>query len=156
MSYVFYEPDIAGRYIRWMAMPQFDAMTNGFVAAMYLFAPVGAVVAFLIGRFGLGDRLTPRFRRAAQVAGFAALALLASRLVALRFDTSGWIYADYLREDGRPARSAGVAGAVAGRERTGQVSDAVHALARTGRLPWEMFHYPQLASSDALLLRDTT
>ncbi len=28
-------------------------------------------------------------------------------------------------------------------------------LARSGRLQWEMFHYPQQASSDALLLRDT-
>jgi hypothetical protein len=27
-------------------------------------------------------------------------------------------------------------------------------LSRTGRLHWEMFHYPQQASSDALLLRD--
>jgi len=121
---------------------------------MYLFAPVGAVVAFLIGRFRIGDRLAPRFRRAARVAGLAALALLASRLVALRFDTSGWIYADYLREDGRPEE------ALASLAQSPDDSDharflTLFALARTGRLPWEMFHHPQRASSDALLLRDT-
>ena len=60
VSYVFYEPDIAGRYLRWMRMPQRDAITNGLVAAMYLFIPVGAVVAFLTGRFRIGARLTPR------------------------------------------------------------------------------------------------
>jgi hypothetical protein len=154
VSYVFYEPDIAGRYIRWMTMPQRDAMTTGFVAAMYLFAPVGAIVAFLITRFGSGARLTPRVRRAARVVGFAALALLASRLVALRFDTAGWVYADYLREDGRPLE------ALASLAQSPDDSEPVRfltlfALAGTGRLPWEMFHYPQLASSDALLLRDT-
>lgn len=154
VSYVFYEPDIAGRYIRWMTMPQRDAMTTGFVTAMYLFAPVGAIVAFLITRFGTGARLTPRVRRAARVVGFAALALLASRLVALRFDTAGWIYADYLREDGRPLE------ALASLAQSPDDSEPVRfltlfALAGTGRLPWEMFHYPQLASSDALLLRDT-
>ncbi len=154
MSYVYYEPDIGGRYLRWMRMPQFDAITNGLLAAMYLFAPVGAVVAFLIGRFRIGDRFTPRFRRAAQVVGFAALALLASRLVALHFDKSGWLYADYLLDDGRPDE------ALASLAQSPDDSDPVrfltfYALARTGRLPWEMFHYPQLASSDALLLRDT-
>ena len=135
-------------------MPQFDAITNGLLAAMYLFAPVGAVVAFLIGRFSIGDRFTPRFRRAARVVGFAALALLASRLVALHFDKSGWLYADYLLDDGRPDE------ALASLAQSPDDSDPVrfltlYALARTGRLPWEMFHYPQLASSDALLFRDT-
>ncbi len=86
--------------------------------------------------------------------GFAALALLASRLVALRFDTAGWIYADYLREDGRPLE------ALASLAQSPDDSDPVRfltlfALAGAGRLPWEMFHYPQTASSDALLLRDT-
>ncbi len=154
VSYVFYEPDIADRYLRWMTMPRRDAMTTGFVTAMYLFAPVGAIVAFLIARFGTGARLTPRVRRAARVVGFAALALLASRLVALRFDKAGWIYADYLREDGRPLE------ALASLAQSPDDSESVRfltlfALAGTGRLPWEMFHYPQLASSDALLLRDT-
>jgi hypothetical protein len=154
VSYVFYEPDIAGRYIRWMTMPQRDAMTTGFVTAMYLFAPVGAIVAFLTTRFGTGARLTPRVRRATRVVGFAALALLASRLVALRFDTAGWIYADYLREDGRPLE------ALASLAQSPDDSEPVRfltlfALAGTGRLTSEMFHYPQLASSDALLLRDT-
>jgi len=154
MSYVYYEPDIAGRYVRWMTLPERDAITTGLVAAMYLFVPVGAVVAFLIGRFRIGDRLTPRFRRAARVVGFAALALLASRLVALHYDKSGWIYADYLREAGRPDD------ALASLAQLPEDSDPVRflmlcALARTGRLPWEMFHHPQVASSDALLLRDT-
>jgi tetratricopeptide (TPR) repeat protein len=154
VSYVYYEPDIAGRYLRWTRMPEFDAITNGLLAAMYLFAPVGAVVAFLIGRFRIGDRFTPRFRRAARVVGFAALAFLALRLVVLRFDKSGWIYADYLLDDGRPDE------ALASLAQSQDDSDPVrfltcYALARTGRLFWEMFHYPQQASSDALLLRDT-
>jgi hypothetical protein len=187
MSYVYYEPGIAGRYFRWMTMPPRDTITTGLIAAMYLFAPVGAVVAFLIGRFSssqrppyrkaatsrkskllrrdmtpasrtktarIVDRFTTRSRRAAQVVGFAALALLALRLVALHFDKSGWIYADYLLDGGRPEE------ALASLAQSPDNSDPVrfltlYALARTGRLPWEMFHYPQLASSDALLLRDT-
>ncbi len=103
VSYVYYEPGVAGRYLRWMTLPQRGAVTSALVVAMYLFVPVGAVVAFLAERYRFGGRLTPRLRRAARVVGYAALALLASRLVALRFDTAGWIYADYLREDGRPA-----------------------------------------------------
>jgi tetratricopeptide (TPR) repeat protein len=155
MSYVYYEPDIAARYLRWTRMPQFDAITNGLLAAMYLFVPVGAVIAFLIGRFRIGDRLTHHFRRAAQVVGFAALALLASRLVALHFDKSGWIYADYLLDDGRPDE------ALASLAQSPDDSDPVrfltfYALGRAGRLPWEMFQYPQLPSSDALLFRDAT
>jgi hypothetical protein len=153
MSYVCYEPDLAARYLRWMTIPQRDRLTTSLVAAMYLCAPVGAVVAFLIGRFSIPSRFAPRFRRAARVAGFAALAVLASRLVALHFDRSGWIYADYLREDGRPEE------ALASLARSADDSDparflTLYLLARTGRLPWEMFHYPQVASSDALLLRD--
>jgi len=154
MSYVYYEPDIAGRYLRWLRIPEFDAITNGLLAAMYLFAPVGAVVVFLFGRFRIGGRFTPRFRRAARAVGFAALALLASRLVALHFDKSGWLYADYLLDDARPDE------ALASLAQSPDDSDPVrfltlYALARTGRLPWEMLHYPQQASSDALLLRDT-
>jgi hypothetical protein len=153
-SYVFFEPDVAVRYLRWTTMPQRDAVTTGLVAAMYLFAPVGAVVAFLVRRFRIGDRLAPRFRLAARVAGFAALALLASRLVALRFDTSEWVYADYLREYGKPGE------ALTALAQSSDDSDPVrfltlYSLARAGRLPWEMFHYPQVASSEALLLRDT-
>jgi hypothetical protein len=154
VSYVFYEPDIAERYVRWMTLPQRDAMTTASVAAMYLCAPVGAVVALLIARFGTGARVTPRVRLAARVVGFSALALLASRLVVLRFDTAGWIYADYLREDGRPLE------ALASLAQSPDDSDPVRfltlfALAGAGRLPWDMFRYPQMASSDALLLRDT-
>jgi hypothetical protein len=153
MSYVLFEPDVAGRYLRWMMMPDRDAITTGLVAAMYLFVPVGAVAAYLAGRLAIADRLAPRVRLAVRAVGFAALALLASRLVAVRLDTSGWIYADYLREDGRPAD------AVASLALVQDASDPVRfltlfALARAGRLPWEMFHYPQVASSDALLLRD--
>ena len=188
MSYVYFEPGIAGRYFRWMRMSQTDAITTGLVGAMYLFAPVGAVVAFLVGRFSsgkrppyrkaatvrksklnrhdrtpasniittrIGDRFSPRFRLAARVVGFAALALLASRLVALHFDKSGWLYADYLLDDERPEE------ALASLAQSPDDSDPVrfltfYALARAGRLPWEMFHYPQLASSDALLFRDAT
>jgi hypothetical protein len=154
MSYIYYEPDIAARYLRWMRIPEFDAITNGLLAAMYLFAPVGAVFAFLIGRFNIGGRFTPRFRHAVRVVGFAALALLASRLVTLHFDKSGWLYADYLIDDAKPDE------ALASLAQLPDDSDPVrfltlYALARTGRLPWEMFHYPQQASSDALLLRDT-
>ena len=155
MSYVYYEPDVAGRYLRWFRIPEFDALTNGLLAAMYLFAPAGAVAVFLFGRFNIGGRFTPRSRRAAQVAGFAALALLASRLVVLHFDKSGWIYADYLLDDTRPDE------ALVSLEQSPDDSDSVRfltlfALARSGRLPWAMFHYPQQASSDALLLRDTS
>jgi tetratricopeptide (TPR) repeat protein len=154
MSYVYYEPDIAGRYLRWLRIPEFDAITNGLLAAMYLFAPVGAVVVFLFGRLRIGGRFGPRFRLMARAAGFAALVALASRLVVLHFDTSGWIYADYLVDEGRPEE------ALASLAQTPDDSDPVrfltfYALARTGRLLWEMFHYPQRASSDALLLRDT-
>ncbi len=153
MSRVFYEPDIAGWYLRWMMMPEHDAMTTVLIAAMYLFVPVGAVAAFLTGRFRIGDRLAPRLRRAVQVAGFAMLALLASGLVETRFDNSGWVYADYLRADGRPRE------ALESLARSPDDSEPVRfltlfALARVDRLPWEMFHYPQVASSDALLLRD--
>jgi hypothetical protein len=152
-SYVFFEPDVAARYLRWMSMQQRDAVTTGLVAFLYLFVPVGAVVAFLARSFGVADRLAPRARLAVRVVGFAMLAVLASRLVALRFDTSGWIYADYLLEDGRPAEAL---------DSLAQSPDdseparflTFYALSRTGRLPWEMFHYPQLASSDELLLRD--
>jgi hypothetical protein len=154
MSYVYYEPDIAARYFHWLMTPEFDGITNGLLVAMYLFAPAAAVVVFLFGRFRIGGRFTPRLRLAARAAGFAALALLASRLVALHFDTSGWIYADYLVDDGRPDE------ALASLAEAPDDSDPVrfltmYALARTGRLPWEMFRYPQQASSDALLLRGT-
>ncbi len=154
MSYLYYEPDIAGRYFRWMRILQFDAMTNALMAVMYLFVPVGAVVVFLIGKFRIRDRFRPRLRRAAQAAGFAAIALLASRLVALHSDKSGWLYAEYLLDDGRPDE------ALASLAQSPGDSDperflTFNALARTGRLPSEMFHYPQVASSDALLLRDT-
>ena len=154
MSYAYYEPDIAGRYLRWMREPQFDATTNGLIAAMYLFAPAGAVVAFLTDRFNASARLRPGFRRAAQAAGFAALLLLASRFVALHFDKSGWLYADYLLDSGRPDE------ALASFAQPPDDADPTKyrtflALARTGRLLWEMFHYPQSTSSDALLFRDT-
>ncbi len=154
VSFLYYEPDITARYFRWLAIPEFDVLTNGLVAAMYLFAPAGAVVVFLFGRFRIGARFTPRVRRAFQVAGFAVLAALASRLVVVHFDKSGWIYADYLLDEGRPQE------ALASLAQPPEDSDAVrflafYALARTGRLPSEMFHYPQQASSDALLLRDT-
>jgi hypothetical protein len=153
-SYVFYEPDIAARYLRWLMPPEYGAITNGLLVAAYLFAPAGAVVVFFFGRFSIGGRFTPRFRRAARAAGFAALALLASRLVALHSDKSGWLYADYLLDDERPDE------ALASLAQSSDDSDPVrfltmYALARTGRLPWEMFHYPQQASSDALLLRGT-
>lgn len=151
---VFYEPDVAVQSVRWMTLPQRDAMTTVLATAMYLFAPVGAVVAFLIGRFGASARLTPRVRGIARVVGFAVLALLASDLIALRVDKAGWIYADYLREDGRPLE------ALASLAEVPDDSEPVRfltlfALARSGRLQWEMFHYPQLASSDALLLQST-
>ena len=101
----------------------------------------------------LGDRLAPLFRHAVRGAGFAALALLALRLVVVHFDTSGWVYADYLREYGRPAEALA---SLAEAHDEGDPARflAFYALARTGRLPWEMFRYPQVASSDALLLRD--
>jgi hypothetical protein len=155
MSAVLFEPDVAERYLRWLTMPPLDAPTTSLIAAMYLFVPLGALVVFLLARFRVGARLTPRIRRAAQAVGFAALVLLASRLVALRFDTSGWLHADYLLDDGRPAE------ALAALARSPDDGDPVrfltfYALARTGRLPWDMFRYPQLASSEELLLRSTT
>ena len=154
VSYLLYEPDIVSRYLRWMRMPEFDAGTNSLIAGMYLFVPAGAVVGFLAGRFRVADRIAPRFRLAVRVVGFAALAFLASRLVALQFDKSGWIYADYLLDDGRPDE------ALASLAQSPNDTDPVrfltfYALARAGRLPWEMFHYPQLPSSDALLFRDS-
>lgn len=153
VSFFYYEPDVAARYLRWLRMPQYDPLTNSLLAAMYLFVPVGAVVAFLNGWLRIDDRLGPRFRLAVRIAGFAALALLASRLIALRFDKSGPIYADYLLDDGRPEE------ALACLAKSADDIDPERfltflALARTGRLPYEMFHYPQLASSDALLFRD--
>jgi tetratricopeptide (TPR) repeat protein len=116
--------------------------------------PAGAAAGFLSARFRVGGRFGPRVRRAAQAAGFAVLALLAWRLAALRLDTSGWLYADHLMAAGRPEQ------ALASLARAQDDSDparflTLFALAQTGRLPWEMFHYPQQASSDALLLRDT-
>jgi hypothetical protein len=154
MSYVYYESDIAGRYLRWMMMPERDATTTVLVVAMYAFVPVGAVAAFVIGRFSIADRLAPRLRRAARVVGFAAIALLASRLVALHFDRSGLLRAEYLLDHERPDE------ALAALAQSPDDSDpgkflTTYALARTGRLPWDMFHHPQLDSSDALLLRDT-
>ena len=64
------------------------------------------------------------------------------------------MYADYLIDAGRPDE------ALASLAQSPDNGDPVrfltlYALGRTGRLPWEMFHYPQVASSDALLLRDT-
>ena len=102
---------------------------------------------------GLGDRLAPLVRPAVRGAGYAALALLALRLIVVHFDTSGWVYADYLREDGRPTEALA---SLAAADDDGDPARflAFYALARTGRLPWEMFRYPQVASSDALLLRD--
>ncbi len=81
------------------------------------------------------------------------LALFALGLVALRFDKSGWIYADYLLDAGKPDE------ALASLAKSTDDSETVRfltlqALARAGRLPWEMFRYPQVASSDALLFRD--
>ncbi|MCC7176432.1 MAG: hypothetical protein IT159_14665 [Bryobacterales bacterium] len=154
VSYLYYEPDIAARYLRWLAPPEFDAVTNVLLAAMYLFVPAGAAAAFLLRGFSARARLGLHFRRAAQAAGFAVLALLVWRLVALNLDKSGWIYADYLLDDGRPQE------ALASLAQPPDDSDPVrfltfYALARTGRLHWEMFRYPQRASSDALLLRDT-
>lgn len=191
MSYVYFEPDIAGRYSRWIMMPERGAVTTGLVAAMYLFVPAGAALAFLIGRFqrratsqpvkaatakprkpkrrerqrreptpafgGTGSRigslLTSRTLRPARLVWCAVLALLAVRLVALRFDTSGWVYADYLRENGRFEEA--LASVAESRDHT-EVARFVtlYALGQTGRLPWEMFHYLQVDSSDPLLLQD--
>jgi hypothetical protein len=153
VSFFCYEPDVAARYLRWLRTPQYDPLTNSLLVAMYLFIPVGAVVAFLNGRFRIGDRLRPRFRLAVRIAGFAALALLASRLVALRFDKSGPIYADYLLDDGRPEEALACLAKSAGDNDPERFLTFL-ALARAGRLPSEMFHYPQLPSSDALLFRD--
>ncbi len=154
VSLAFYEPDVAARYFRWMRLPEFDAVTNGLLAAMYLFVPVGGIVAFLIGRFNNRHRFAPLFRRAAQGIGFAVLALLASQLVVLHFDKSGWLYADYLIDDGRPEEALASLAQLPG-DSDAERFLTFFALARAGRLPWEMFHYPQVASSDALLLRDT-
>jgi len=155
MSYLYYEPDIFGRYFRWIMMPEYGAIRTGLFAALYLFVPVAAVVIFLIGRLRIADRFAPRFRRRARAFGFAALALLALGLVALRLDKSGWIYADYLLDDDKPGE------ALASLAQSTDDSDTVrfrtlYALAQAGRLPWEMFRYPQRASSDALLFRDAT
>jgi hypothetical protein len=88
------------------------------------------------------------------VVGFAALAFLATRLVTLRFNKAGCTYADYLREDGKPLEAlASLAGSPDDSEPVRFLT--LFALASSGRLQWEMFHYPQLASSDALLLRNT-
>ncbi len=159
VSRVFYEPDLSELYMRGLryssglVMPEFDTVTNGLFAVLYLFAPVGAAVAWASGRFRIGGRLAPRLRLAARIAGYAALALLASRLALLRLETTGWIYADYL------LNAAGPEEALAALARSADVSDTSrfltgYALARTGRLTGELFHYPQQASSDALLLRD--
>ena len=152
-SYVFYEPDLAARYFRWLMPPEHGALTNAILVSAYLFVPVAAAVMFCIGKLRSGRRFGPRLRLALHVAGFAMLAVLASRLVVLHFDTSGWVYADYLLDDERPGE------AVDALAQTQDDSDPVrfltaYALARDGRLLSEMFHYPQQASSDALLLRD--
>jgi hypothetical protein len=153
MSYAYYEPDIASRYFRWMTRPQPDVLTNGLMAAMYLFVPAGTALAFLNGRFRIGARLRPGFRRAVRIAEFVAVALLAARLVALERDRSGWIYADYLLDEGRTDEAAAMLA------QSPDDSDPIrfrtfYALARKGRVLWEMFHYPQSASSDALLFQD--
>lgn len=191
MSYVYFEPDIAGRYFRWMMIPERGVFTTGLVAAMYLFVPAGAVGAFLSARVKrrakpqpakpasartrepkrresklrgstpaspitasrIGGLLTFRSLRPARLVWFAVLALLAVRLVALRFDKSGWLYADYLRENGRFDEAlASVAQSTDHAETARFVT--LYALAQTGRLPWEMFRYLQVDSSDTLLLQD--
>lgn len=153
MSYVYYEPDIAGRYLRWIRMAQYGRLTNGLLAAMYLYVPVLAAAASLAAKLGAAGRLKTPLRRAIQAAGFAALALLAARLAAFPFERPGWINADYLIHQGRLEEALAV---------LRQLQDdseptrflSLYALARRGRLLEEMFHYPQQASSEALLLRD--
>jgi hypothetical protein len=152
-SAVLFEPGIADRYLRWMIVPTGSGWAATLAVAMYLFVPVGALAALLVDTFRVGDRLTPRLRWAVQAAGFAVLALLVGSLVAVRFGSSGWIHAAHLQEEGRPAE------ALTSLARSSEDGDAARfltlfSLARAGRLPWEMFHYPQRASSDALLLQD--
>lgn len=154
VSYVLYEPDIVARYLRWIRMPEYDPITNILLAAMYLSVPAAALAAWLVQKLRIGERLGRRSRLAVQAAGYAVLLLVAARLVSLRFERSGWIYADYLVHEGRMEE------ALAALEKSQDDTDparflTLYALARTGRLLSEMFYYPQHASSDALLLRDT-
>ncbi|MCL6544557.1 MAG: DUF6057 family protein [Bryobacteraceae bacterium] len=153
MSYVYYEPDIAGRYLRWMRMPQYGRLANGLLVAMYLYVPVLAAAAFVAARLRLGGRLKAPLRRATQAAGIAALALLTARLAAFPFERPGWVYADYLIHQGRMEKALAVLAQLQDDSETTRFL-SLYALARRGRLLEEMFHYPQQASSEALLLRD--
>lgn len=154
VSRVLFEPSALEWYLRWMTLPQRDGMSLGLGVAMYLFVPLGAVIAFMFARYGAHVLQAPRVRLAGRVAGYAVLVLLAAQLVAMRYDTSGWVYADFLRDEGRPeAALASLSGLQDDSDQARFIT--LFSLAETGRLPWDMFRYPQRASSDALLLRDT-
>jgi hypothetical protein len=153
LSWICFEPANAARYLRWIRLPQYDALTNGTLVALYLLVPAAAVIAFMGDRLGVRDHFRPGVQRAWSALGFVALIVLAGRLAALRFDQSGWLYADYL-VDAEMAE-----GALASLAQPRDDGDAArfltfYALARARRLTGEMFRYPQSPSSDALLFRD--
>lgn len=154
VSYLFFEPDLWARYCRWIAMPEYEPLTSILLVAFYAYVPVAAIACFVAGRVERAPRFKPLTERSARIAGFGAVTLLAAGIFVLRLHRSEWVDADFLVASGRPEQALMILRDLPDN------SDLVrfvtmHALAHTGRLPWEMFCYPQTHSSDALLLRDS-
>ena len=153
VSFVCFEPDLLARYARGIQLQPCLPPVACLLAAFYAFVPAGALAGPFLDRLHRAPRVGLVAARATRAAGIGAAALLAAGLFALRLTQADWVYADFLVAHGRWAE------ALACLRRLPDDNDlvrflALRALAHAGRLPWEMFHYPQSRSSDALLLRD--
>lgn len=153
VSRFLYEPDVIERYFRWIAVPEYHPLTTALLTAFYAFVPLAALASFFIDRFGLADRFSGLSGKPAKAVLGVALASLAAGMFIQRLGRSDWVYADFLIADGQFEKALDCL------RKQQDDSDPVRfltfrALARSGRLPWDMFRYPQRHSSDALLLRD--
>ena len=152
-SFVLYEPDWLSRYGHGIQGHSYILGVAGLLIAFYAFVPAGALAGPLVDRLHRAPRVGPAAARVTRALGIAAAALLAAGLLVLRLARADWMYADFLVANDRWDD------ALACLRRRPDDNDlarflTMRALAHTGRLPWEMFQYPQRRSSDALLLRD--
>ncbi|OGV75122.1 MAG: hypothetical protein A2269_00820 [Lentisphaerae bacterium RIFOXYA12_FULL_60_10] len=151
MSYLFFEPGWAARYLRWLPDQEYVTGVAVVIGVLCTFVPAAALLSPVINRLRESRQTGQSLRYTARVAGGIALATLCGFMILSRFGRKDWMYADFLVANNRWEESLTCL------QKMNDDSDMARyltfrSLAHRGRLPWEMFHFPQRRSSEALLL----
>jgi len=150
MSYVLFEPGWTTRYLRWLPDQEYVPAVAAIIGFLFVFVPAAMFVSPAINRI----RNTPQgpfLRRAATCIWSIAMAVLCGFMIMSRFGRKDWMYADFLVADNRWEESL-VCLKAANDDSDIARYLTFRSLAHMGRLPWEMFRFPQRRSSEALLL----